>query len=492
MGSSALGINVLLAAATCAGVLALFVASSERFIHWFIVPVYLCGVLIGTDTVKWIRGRVDMYDPVGIFGVLGFHFFFLAPLLLVQFENSVNSPIAPSDWREWIGKMACLNGAGLLFYLSSRRFWLNWQRGRRRQATWLADFRTALPVLVGLLLVTAAAQALVYARFGGLLGYVRSYVARSDDFRGMGWVFMISESFPILMMFGYALLAIKRTTAPSLAEIAFVLLGFFIVQMFFGGLRGSRSNTVWGVFWAAGILHLSVRRLPRWFFAAGGAVLVLFMYAYGFYKGYGTDAVQALMSSRVRAQMAENRNRTFSDLLVGDLARADIQALLLYRLSAPQSVSDYRLAMGKTYARAAVLMVPKGILSWRPPSKTKYGTEAQYGMGTYDPEVLESSHVYGLAGETMLNFGPWPVPLMFLVLGFAVGTVRRWLYTWKPDDVRRLLIPMLINACIVVLVGDSDNLVYFFLKSGTVPMLALLLISRRKLPRVRRPVLRAA
>ena len=59
--------------------------------------------------------------------------------------------------------------------------------------------------------------------------------------------------------------------------------------MVFGGLRGSRSQTVWSLFWATGIIHLWIRPLSKRFIAAGVCFLVAFMYLYGFYKGLGHD-----------------------------------------------------------------------------------------------------------------------------------------------------------------------------------------------------------
>src|SRR5437867_10567284 len=68
----------------CAGVLLLFLATSEDTRHWFVIPVLLCGVLIASDTVDWVRGRLNLFDPVGIVGILGIYFFFLAPPLHVS------------------------------------------------------------------------------------------------------------------------------------------------------------------------------------------------------------------------------------------------------------------------------------------------------------------------------------------------------------------------------------------------------------------------
>src|ERR1700741_1942146 len=63
-----------------------FVVASEQTMHWFLLPVLFCGVLIGCDAADWFRGRLNLFDPAGIIGLLGLHFFFLAPLLHVILE----------------------------------------------------------------------------------------------------------------------------------------------------------------------------------------------------------------------------------------------------------------------------------------------------------------------------------------------------------------------------------------------------------------------
>ena len=52
-----------------------FLLTSDRFYHWFLIPVAICGVLTGTDAVAWFRGRLGLYDLFGILGVYGLHFF---------------------------------------------------------------------------------------------------------------------------------------------------------------------------------------------------------------------------------------------------------------------------------------------------------------------------------------------------------------------------------------------------------------------------------
>ncbi|MCA1602267.1 MAG: hypothetical protein LC776_11700 [Acidobacteria bacterium] len=201
------------------------------------------------------------------------------------------------------------------------------------------------------------------------------------------------------------------------------------------------------------------------------------MYVYGFYKAVGLDAVEAFESAEARADLSHSTNRTFEGVLLGDLARSDVQAYLLYQLATPES--DYEYAWGRTYLGAAALLIPQTIWPERPPTKVKEGTEVQYGMSAYHNGLLVSSRIYGLAGETMLNFGPIMVPLAFSLLGFIVGRVRYWLLAWDTSDMRLLLLPFLINLCFVVLTMDADNFLVILIKNFSVPFLVVFIGSTR-------------
>ena len=48
--------------------------------------MFFSGVIITLDMVDWFRGRFNVFDPVGLLGVFGFHFFFMAPLLHVVWD----------------------------------------------------------------------------------------------------------------------------------------------------------------------------------------------------------------------------------------------------------------------------------------------------------------------------------------------------------------------------------------------------------------------
>jgi hypothetical protein len=95
--------------------------------------------------------------------------------------------------------------------------------------------------------------------------------------------------------------------------------------------------------------------------------------------------------------------------------------------------------------------------------------------------------VYGLAGEAMLNFGPVAIPFAFAIFGLVVGGIRRFVVSLAPDDTRFLVVPFLILLLIQLLVNDTDIILFFIVKYGTLPFAVVLLCSRRACSSLWRP-----
>jgi hypothetical protein len=450
--------------------------ASEQTVHWFVIPVLFCGVLIGCDAVDWFRGRLSLFDPAGIIGLAGVHFFFLAPLLHVAWDSWMRYIVPPPDWRDWLGGMAIVNAVGLVFYRCAKRRAALWGKRTGKETVWRLNRK---PLLWGGgcgLMLSATLQIWIYAQHGGITGYIDTFTrALQEDsstaFQGMGWIFMLSESFPIVGMVYFAVYAGRSRTAKTWLVISLALLAFFVLQMLFGGLRGSRSNTIWALFWAAGIIHFWIRPLNRTFVFVGICFLVFFMYLYGFYKDLGGYAWTAFEAGTIPAEANLKTRRTLDGLILRDLGRADVQAFLLYRLLRPDV--DYQYVLGGTYLASATLLIPRAIWHDRPSGKVKAGTEAQYGVGSYDENKWRSSLVYGLAGETMLNFGPIAVPFAYLIFGVVVGRLQRFFLKLHHRDTRLLLYPFLVSLCFSFLQSDSDNLLFNFIKDGFVPILVI-------------------
>lgn len=454
--------------------LAVGLVTVDRLAHWFVLPVFACGVIIGRDAVDWLRGRVDVFDPAGVVGLLGLHLFFLAPLLHTALDVWMPYVQPPPDWRDWLGWMAALNAAGLVIYRLARAGAQRVAAGRPSRSAWLLSRRRCWPLFGLALAVTAAAQAVAYRFHGGLMGFVEAAVARDPTFEGMGWVFMISERFPILVMLGFAILARGRAPLHRWRVLLPVLASVVAAQLLFGGLRGSRSMMVWTAFWALGIVHVWIRPLSRRVLALGVVALLVFMYGYGLYKGAGLEGLQAWTDPELARELEHETGRTLPGMLLGDLGRSDVQAYLLYRLRE----GPVEPARGRTYVGGLSLLIPRSIWPDRPPTKEQEGTEALYGPNVYEPGVLVASNVYGLAGEGLLNFGPLGTLLAFAAFGAAVGVLRARFAARAYPDARWLLYPYLVIACVVALIGDSDNLVFFLVGDGFVPVTVIALCSR--------------
>jgi hypothetical protein len=471
------GDGLLVSTCLCLAITGGFAVWSSEFLHWFIVPVTLCGAIVGEDAVEWVRGRMDLFDPAGLVGLFGAHFFFLTPLLHVGLDFWMYEVEGPPDWRPWLGAMAVLNFLGLLVYRSTRSHFGSPGRTSPTVPWRLAPdlFRLSL---YSFLVLSVAVQIVVYARFGGISGFVASFENGDQAFAGMGWMFMIGESFPILVAIGYVVRWRRSRTTPSWQVAILFLAGFVVIKLFFGGIRGSRSNIVFTTFWVVGMFHFWIRRIPRSLFLAGLPLMMLFMYVYGFYKSGGREGLEAAMSSaEARADLEIQYKRSLEGAVLGDFGRSDVQAYLLYRSLEPES--DVVYAWGRTYLWAMMLIIPKNIWPDRPDG-AKFGTEAIYGRGSYDLETFRSSRIHGLAGEAILNFGFWAVPIAFGLLGMFVGRVRRFVATCSPDDVRRLLLPILTILCIVIVSCDLGNVIFFCMQYVLVPAAAICLGAMRQ------------
>src|SRR5260370_11522817 len=91
-----------------------FAAFSPQCAHWFLIPVVFCGTLTSMDAWEWLRGRLDLMDPIGLMGVVGFHFFFLAPLLHVAWDYWMGSTAPPADWRDWLCAIGAFHAVRLV------------------------------------------------------------------------------------------------------------------------------------------------------------------------------------------------------------------------------------------------------------------------------------------------------------------------------------------------------------------------------------------
>ncbi len=473
----------------CVLVWAVAALISSDVLHWFVVPTAACGFLCCRDAFGLFEKRPQgVIDPVALLGAFGVYFFYIGPLLHVArdywFINPTFAPAArPDDWRPWLGYMGILNFTGLLVYrICHRRFGRNTKEPRQQSgfvyAVSPSSLRAVGPVF---LVVTFALQIYIFASFGGINAYLnscdKSLAGNNCQLQGMGWELCIAESFPTLMLI--YITAQYRDYLRRCGSL-FIVAGFgllFPLIMLFGGLRGSRSNTVFALLYAAGIVHVTVRRLPWRFYCTMGLGLITFLYFYGFFKAGQQQFLEMLGSPDSVRTVERQTGRTLDRLFLGDFERSDIQAYLLFRSMRAGGGIEY--ALGETYVADALSVVPQAILPDRPAGKVWYGTDALFGEEAYAPNRNTSTKVYGLAGEALLNFGVYGIPVAFAFLGIAVGRLRAMIRRLGPADARAYIAPMLSVLCVVALSSDLDNLAYAFLRHAFMPVIMMWWVSKK-------------
>jgi hypothetical protein len=439
----------------------------DGVLHWFVIPVFFYGVVVGRDVVDWVCGRLDTFDPLGILAVGIYLRGFLAAILRVATDNWLGYVVHPSDWRPWVGYAALSTTLGYVLMRIVARYVLTLPARTPDRVRTLGKSRFYIG-LSFLVCVGVTANVIVLLLFDGIGGYMSAFEAR-EGFRDLGLLLVFAEPLPILLALGYVVSQQGRQRQPPWFSIITTLAVIFILTMLVGGLRGSRSNVVWTLFVSLGMIHTCLRPVPRKLIFAGILALLPFIYFYSFYKHHGADGFQrALASANARDQMAYSaagEGRWFARFVGGGT-----DTFTLYRIF--RADSDYKFTLGLTYIEALTRFVPSFIWGGeRPPGVIKAGTDVLHGPGAW-PRV-RTSLVWGLHGEGLLNFGPIGAIAAYVIPGMIIGAIWHRMRVWPRFDARRLLLPLMVLFLIIIEGSSSRQLPFLLVKNGFVLVLCI-------------------
>jgi hypothetical protein len=434
------------------------VTTDPDLIHWMVIPTAIAGTLIGVDAAAWVLKGYDAMDPRGLIGLFGYHFFFLVPLLHVKWDYWPQYVAPAEDWRQSLGMLAVINMVGLLIYRFGISLRVHTERPPRRRVDKDAFLRWLVPAV----LVSLLASMVTVARFGGVQAYWQVITESRDSLEGAGYLLLIAEAWPLLLFAG---IVVAKST--WLRDHRWFLLGlivaFVVAQLLAGGLRGSRSNTIWPALIALGIVHHLVRPFRRWALVFAGVVLVSFMYIYGLYKGAGTEVTSVLSGEVEAGVLAEETGRTTETVVLEDLGRAGIQAIVIDR---QRTLDGPRPANGEGYVGDVLKFLPD---EWMGGTRDKValGTQTLYGMDAFEQQQ-RSSRIYGLVGEGVLNFGIFFAALPFLAWTLYVRYATRvHLRAARHAGLGpKLLAPVLSITAILMMGSDLDNVIWFLAKQA--------------------------
>ncbi len=457
--------------------------------HWFLVPTFLGGVLMGKEVVACARGKLDVFDPKVIIGALGYNFFFLSSVVYVYADHfDAYFGVLNEDWPHWFGVMGIINILGILLYLLMQRVGL---RGVPRSANIYRHTPLGVnPVLISLALLSIVSWLIYYISVGGYktIAYQRDLFMVGSTrrvFRFYGPLMVFGESAPLLLFIGLTVMRRGwQTYSRKRNTVAWVIIVLLMVfQVLLSGLLGSRGRIFWALFAMVGIVHYFWRPIKLRHVILSLIPVFLLSYGLSFYKDFGSELFDVFRGVPLE-HFTHRTDRTGSSIVIGDLSRSLIQAHVARKVLTRRK-GEYDLRLGKTYIFALTGPIPGWIHRGHKPwywSKGAAATEMVYGKGTYYPGLRNRPmvHQFGLAGEALMNFGLVGPFISFTIWGFLVGRLRRFLSYLRPGDMRLMTAMLLTNMVFVALSGDMDIILYVFIWAAMFPLLVIRIVSRRE------------
>jgi len=471
----------VIASLVCTCITGLLVLQHPELSHWFVIPLTMCGILIGRDLVRWAYGQMDPFDPAALAGLMFFNGFYIAPMMQVAWNFFPGLPSL--DWPHWFGIWGIVSFFGLALYVFVRDTKYPSTK-QRTPYVWVVDNTAFTITAVILLAVSAASVVLVFARFGGISGIAAAYDMRAemgrnayDPFEGLGVILQFANAFTVLFPICLLLFLRKYKLIRSKGFFIFYCIASIILAMIVSGAFGSRARIIYPIFICVATYHFTVRPIARKWLVIGAACVVLLMNVYYWYKQGGLEGLNAIFNESAQQEILARKHVEDETrfTMTRDFSRADMQAFLISK----ELGGGLEHSWGRTYIAAVLAVVPRAVFPARPPTAAKEKTEALFGPGSYSEQTMTNLLV-GLLGEGILNFGLALAPLLYAGVGYIARFVRMLQWRLMPGDLRRLLIA---PACILPTTftfADSNVIATFVMAYFLFPTL-LVVFGRRRM-----------
>jgi hypothetical protein len=441
-------------------------------IEFYAFCAFISGILLLLDISfiakrdKWIINPffyVDIYlfFTAVISPIFQFHFYTTDS----WFEYLTD---IPSDWTPYANIVAGLYLVGIIIWLVVKDC-LNRKRSNEKSLNriWrIPSYR--IKYIYILLFISFVLQTYIYISLGGITGYIQIY--SEGGFSGYGFLFVFSEIFPLLLILLYFIKAKESAYFHKWSIIYLFLAALFFTCLYFGGLRGSRSNTLYTLVHAIFLIHLCFRKFSKTQLLVICALCYSFLYIGKIYKN-------------TRGQIFTDKYYTISEgvesgkgknAVVGNFSKYSFQVYLIYKY---EKSDYYTPKLGSTYVGDVLNFIPF-YEPENPIHKTAALSELLHGK---DHRVQErrSSYVGGLLGETIINFGWIFSPLIFILFTYVIHIIKSKCLALSFDDVRFFLIPLFINLSLIMFNSDLDNVLFFIIKR-IIPFLLIISFLKRE------------
>jgi len=435
---------------------------------YIVIPFFL-GMLSLLEAVSLgVKKGSTLFHPYVFVSLILVWVLILSPIVSIYYKQYLFYSPKEIDWNKWV--YICFwfyLFVAVLHYICGLIFL---KKVEPNNVDYKLKKKSALFICCFFLLFSMVCQVLVYAKFGGITGYMTTWTEDRSEFDGLGMLFMLAEPFPVLALLSLCLFVRKENLKNPLLFVVCIFVIFFILKLLFGGFRGSRSNTIWGLFWFAGVIHLYYFKLKKTHLIAGLVFLIVFMNLYSIYKSFGVDAFSMQHSLEDTGRFNDNPTIT---ILLNDFSRIGLHSYMLYQY---YDFGFYDIKFGQTYLSTINKILPLwGEFDLY--TKNSAGSEILYDRkSSLVFQDFYNSRIYGAYGEALLNFGPIIAVFVFGLFSTFIAFTDNLTRRISNSDPYLFLIPFLSNLCLMSLLADSDNLLFFFFKNGLLIIIFLFLI----------------
>jgi len=433
------------------------------------IPILLCGELATAQLIKTIKQKdflLNVYFYVWAFIIIST---FIAPCINLYHDEWVSYWPQPNSWVPYAFWTSMMYLVGIIIWSIMLK---------EEEKPIKPSHRVLKPnwkiILIIFMLVSLVAQLYVYYRAGGVLGYMKRFTDNPEFFEGMGLFFILSESFPYFFLI-FIVLNTKRRL--NRGQFLLLILVLFIITLFFGGLKGSRSNTILFMVIAVIAINEYLYRIKMLEIAALLVGFFVFMYVGRLYKDYGVNMIYEEES----ASLSGSSMNSTELVIVGDLSRYAINAyqLFLMRENPKHGIhSTFQKAHGQTYLWGLLTFIPGGSMivnKYHLKSRTYYATELFFG----NQSDRKSTRILGPMGEWFINFGYLTFFIPYIILGYAFRYFRNLTKEIPKNDIMFLVIPSFLTWLPQLVLSDFSNIMFFFVKRVFIVWIALRSISQK-------------
>ncbi|MDQ2178548.1 hypothetical protein [Marinifilum sp. D714] len=450
----------------------------------YLLPMTLCGLITLIKIGEKLEKNSVLRETFFYVWCVLFLSSFVAPL--IHFSRNYwieNVYYLPTEWNGLAFKVSSIYLFGIIVFAVLD----NVNLFKAKQLTYIRQFKASASYIVLFLMsVSFILQTYLYIRVGGISQYMLIFTEKNEEsggFAGMGAFFIISEIFPYLLMLYFFIK--NRGKQVSFIYILLFLALMLISCIYFGGLRGSRSNTIFTMLQAVIVINFTIYRFSKIHFMGFLAGFFLFMAIGRLYKNDGINLVNNI--GEYQSLSISEDMTSMEKIVTGDLARFNIMCYELFML---KNNSTYKKKYGSTYLYSIFTFIPGGKNIREYLNLTGRSEAAGNLQFDFDGQIRsahrKNTRIFGFVGEFMLNFGSLSFVFAFLILLVLLKYIESVVNSVWISDPMFILVALLPIFISILINADFNNFVFSLIKRVIPLYFIIMLITKKSSRRILR------